>query len=75
MKERKYLERMTESAVFEQTFITTRRGRYETLLEEESRYNLAAEILQTDLYIGDKIKFLEMIFGIEKDEDEKGDKS
>ena len=74
MKEHKYLERMTESAIFDQTFVTTRRGRYETLLEEESRYNLAAEILQTDLYIGDKIKFLEMIFEIEKDEKEGDEK-
>jgi hypothetical protein len=46
------------------------RYRYESLLERESRYDIASKILESDLYGGDKLKVLEMIFGIEKDEKE-----
>ena len=69
------LKQMASMAAFSQAFAIVDRYRYESLLERESRYDMASEILESDLYIGDKIKFLEMIFGIEKDEDEKGDKS
>ena len=69
------LKQMASVAAFSQTFAIVDRYRYESLLERESRYDMASEILESDIYSGDKIKFLEMIFGIEKDEDEKEDKS
>ena len=69
------LKQMASMAAFSQAFAIVDRYRYESLLERESRYDMASEILESDIYSGDKIKFLEMIFGIEKDEDEKEDKS
>jgi hypothetical protein len=45
------------------------RYRYESLLERESRYDIASEILESDLYGGDKLKVLEMIFGIVREEE------
>ena len=50
------------------------RYRYESLLERESRYDMASEILESNLYSGDKLKILELIFGIEKDEREGDEK-
>jgi len=46
------------------------RYRYESLLERESRYDMASEILESDLYSGDKLKILELIFGIVREKKE-----
>lgn len=64
------LKQMASVAAFSQAFAIVDRYRYECLLERESRYDIASEILESDLYGGDKLKVLEMIFGIEKDEKE-----
>jgi hypothetical protein len=64
------LKQMASVAAFSQAFAIVDRYRYEGLLERENRYDMASEILESDLYSGDKLKVLEMIFGIEKDEKE-----
>ena len=66
---------MSYMAAFNSNYEIVPHIQYEIMMEKSTRFDLAAEVLQSDLYGGDKIKFLEMIFGIEKDEDEKGDKS
>ena len=58
------LKQMASVAAFSQAFAIVDRYRYESLLERESRYDIASEILESDLYGGDKLKVLEMIFGI-----------
>lgn len=68
------LKQLASVAAFSQAFAIVDRYRYESLLERESRYDVVSEILESDLYGGDKIKFLEMIFGIEKDEREGDEK-
>jgi hypothetical protein len=64
------LKQMASVAAFSQAFAIVDRYRYEGLLERENRYDMASEILESDLYSRDKLKVLEMIFGIEKDEKE-----
>ena len=64
------LKQMASVAAFSQTFAIVDRYRYESLLERESRYDMASEILESDLYDGDKLKILELIFGIVREKKE-----
>lgn len=75
MKKDKTPDQLNYMATFNTNYEIVPHIYYEVLMEKSSRFDLAEEVVQSDLYIGDKIRFLEMIFGIEKDEDEKGDKS
>jgi len=63
------LKQMASMAAFSQAFAIVDRYRYESLLERESRYDMASEILESDIYSGDKLKVLEMIFGIVREEE------
>lgn len=64
------LKQMASVAAFSQAFAIVDRYRYESLLERESRYDMASEILESDLYGGDKLRVLEMIFGIVREKEE-----
>ena len=63
------LKQLTSVAEFAQDYSIVNRFRYECLLEREERYDVASEILESDLCSGDKLKILELIFGIVREEE------
>ena len=64
------LKQLTSVAEFAQDYSIVNRFRYECLLKREERYDMASEILESDLYGGDKLRVLEMIFGIVREKKE-----
>jgi hypothetical protein len=68
------LKQLASVAAFSQAYAIVDRYRYECLLERESRYDMASEILESDLYSGDKLKILELIFGIVREKKEGDEK-